>query len=76
MLAMKIVEEGRMKDRISITGLTEQEYIILVRALTSAASDLNRKGYDYDHFYSEDRATVVSFFNSFLKEDGKLRKTS
>jgi hypothetical protein len=70
---MKITTNG-MLDEISITGLKDEEYTILVGALREAAKDIATKSPEYIAFYGADRGAVVQFFNRFWEEDGKLSK--
>jgi hypothetical protein len=71
---MKITTDG-MLDEVSITGLKDQEYTILIGALREAAKDIETKSLEYTLFYGADRGAVVQFFNKFWEEDDKLNKS-
>jgi hypothetical protein len=72
---MKITTDG-MLDEVSITGLKDEEYTILIGALREAANEIENKRPDYTLVYGADRGAVVQFLNKLLEEDGKLNKNS
>jgi len=72
---MKITTDG-MLDEVSITGLKDEEYTILIRALREAAKDIENRRSDYTLVYGADRGAVMQFFNKLWEEDGKLNKSS
>lgn len=68
---MKIISDGM---HVSVTGLNDEEYAILIGALREAAKDIETPQLEYTLFYGTDRGAVVRFFNDFWAEDDNLRK--
>jgi len=61
---MNITTDG-MRDEVSITGLKDEEYTILIGALREAAKDIENRRPDYTLVYARIEARLCSFSTSF-----------